>query len=160
MSDNENEQHDKSTHESNHDNEPENEVNRNNEGEESQNPNNNENLPPPEEKSPFSYFEEIGNEIKDDSIFEEGKYKYSICILMKDDLIGGSQSLYYTLKGIEQNLKDLKEKLKINSEHIVIFIFVNCLYNEYLFKFNDLDKLNNLILNIVRNNLEFNNKNN
>ena len=116
MSDNENEHNEKSEqHESNHDNEEENEAKRNNEenpenNEDDEEKKNNENPSPSEEKIPFFYFEDNEGEIKDDKIIEEdkGKYKYSICILMKNDLAGSSQNLYYTLKGIEQNLKVLK----------------------------------------------------
>ena len=168
MSDNENEQHEKSEqHESNHDNEEENEAKRNNEenpenNKDDEEKKNNENPSPSEEKIPFFYFEDNEGEIKDDKIIEEdkGKYKYSICILMKNDLAGSSQNLYYTLKGIEQNLKVLKEKLGINSEHIVIFIFVNCLYNEYLFKFDDLNKLREMQSNNINNSTNNNITNN
>ena len=165
MSNNDNEEQEKPEQNSNYNNEEEKKVDRNEEDEVDQNPENNENPEeikeneegenpsPPEEKNPFYYFEEINNEIKDDSIFEgdKGKYKYSICILMKNDLMESSQSLYYTLKGVEQNLKNLKEKIKINSEQIIIFIFVNCLYGEYLFKYDDLNKLEEMKENNINN---------
>ena len=85
---------------------------------------------------------------------------------MKDDNYLSSQCLYNTLKGIEQNLNDLKEGkiIKISSQQIIIFIFVNCLYNEYLFKYNDLEKLekmqanNNNISKSSNNNIKNNNK--
>ena len=100
---------------------------------------------------PFSYFEEINNtnDILDDTIFDHmvGMFKYSICILIKDDSIFSSQLLFNTLKGIELNLKELNEKVGIKSEQISIFIFVNRIFEEYFFKDDDKEKLENDIEN-------------
>ena len=98
---------------------------------------------------PFWYFEEMKKEIQDDSIFNDIKEncKYSICVLLKKDDLEQSQELYSTLKGIEQNLKLLKEKIEIESKQIYIFIFVKELYNEYLFNENDVAKLEENIQN-------------
>lgn len=98
-----------------------------------------------EKKTPFWYFEDNISEkdIQDDSIFKDvqGNYKYSICILVNKDDLKTSQALYNTLKGIEQNLKTLKEKIDIQSEQICVFIFVSEIYDEYLFNENDVAKL-------------------
>ena len=95
-------------------------------------------------REPFDYFEEINNEIiLDEDYFtnEKGKYKYSICILMKDDENMSSQLLYKTLTGIRLNLPSLEEKLDIKSESISIFIFINRIFNENIFNENDMNTL-------------------
>ncbi len=92
----------------------------------------------------FNYFEDTNDEIiENDKHFEghEGKYKYSICILMKDDEMKSSEILYKTLTGIRLNLKSLEEKLDIKSESICIFIFINRLYKENIFNEKDMNKL-------------------
>ena len=104
-----------------------------------------------EKKTPFWYFEDNISEkdIQDDSIFKDvqGNYKYSICILVNKDDLKTSQALYNTLKGIEQNLKTLKEKIDIQSEQICVFIFISEIYDEYLFNENDVAKLEENIQN-------------
>ena len=96
-----------------------------------------------ESKIPFPYFEDYQNEIQDDSIFGdvEGKYKYSICILLENDDYQSSQKLKGTLTMIKQNLVTLKKNLEISAEQICIFIFVNTISNESLFNENDIQKL-------------------
>ena len=118
-------------------------------GEEGQENEKNQESEKEEIKIPFLYFEDINNDIQDDSIFENmiGQFKYSICILMKDDSPNSSQLLYYTLKGIYLNLKELDEKAGIKSEQISIFIFVNNLLDEYLFKEEEKEKLEDDIEN-------------
>ena len=78
-------------------------------------------------KEPFSYLGEMDKPIEQQSIFDndKGKYKYCICLLMKDENGNNSQYLYNTLKGIEQNLQSLEEQLDIRGEQIVLFIFIN-----------------------------------
>ena len=87
------------------------------------------------EMPPFSYFVENTNGIIDQSIFEgeKGKYKYCICLLMKDDCAYNSQLLYKTLKGIEMNLNQLEEELDIKGVHIALFIFINIVKYNYFF---------------------------
>ena len=66
-----------------------------------------------EERQPFWYFGEINKEIIDQSIFEKGKYKYCICLLMKDESKNSSLLLYKTIKGISLNLNKLEEEIDI-----------------------------------------------
>ena len=55
---------------------------------------------------------------------DAGKYKYAICVLLKDDLNDSSFLLDKTLKGIINNLGDLTE-LTIKYKEIIIFVFVS-----------------------------------
>ena len=66
----------------------------------------------------------VSNNIYTDS----GKYKYAICILLKDDEESSSQPLEDTLNGIKNNFGDLSTFL-INYEEIIIFVFVNQIIN-------------------------------
>ena len=94
-------------------------------------------------KEPFWFLEKTNEEIKDDSSFEDnkGKYKYCICLLMKDDSDGSSQFLEKTLKEIEDNLQSLDDLINIKGEHIILFIFINKIYNNHFFNENDKDNL-------------------
>ena len=104
--------------------------------------------------TPFSYFEEINNDIIDDSNFEsdKGKYKYCICVLMKDDTLESSILLGKTLNGIDKNLNSLKDKIDIESAQISIFIFVNRIYEEHLFREEDINKFEE---NMDNNNFDY-----
>jgi hypothetical protein len=96
-----------------------------------------------EERQPFWYFGEINKEIIDQSIFEKGKYKYCICLLMKDESKNSSLLLYKTIKGISLNLNKLEEEIDIKGEHIALFIFINHIdiHNELFFTENDINIL-------------------
>lgn len=93
------------------------------------------------ERPPFSYFLEISDNNIEQITFEgdKGKYKYCICLLVKDDCNYNSQPLYKTLKGIEMNLKPLEEELDIKGEQIALFIFINSV--KYNYFFTDEDKV-------------------
>ena len=95
-------------------------------------------------KEPFSYLGEMDKPIEQQSIFDndKGKYKYCICLLMKDENGNNSQYLYNTLKGIEQNLQSLEEQLDIRGEQIVLFIFINNINSTdgHFFKEEDIQK--------------------
>ena len=74
--------------------------------------------------------------IKDDNNIyspDSDKYKYAICILLKDDQPSGSALLEETLIGIKMNLKGLK-KLNIESKDIMVFVFVNQIIKDHLIK--------------------------
>jgi hypothetical protein len=64
---------------------------------------------------------------------DAGKYKYIICILLKDDQRNSSILLEETLNGIKNNIGDLSS-LTIKYEEIIIFVFVNQISEEYLVK--------------------------
>ena len=69
------------------------------------------------------------NIYKDDS----GKYKYVICILLKNDEGSSSELLKNTIDGIKRNFVDL-EKLSLKIEEIYIFVFVNQVSRDNLVK--------------------------
>ena len=74
--------------------------------------------------------------IKDDNNIyspDSDKYKYAICILLKDDQTPSSGLLKETLFGIKKNLKGLKN-LNIESKEIMIFVFVNQIKGDLLIK--------------------------
>ena len=81
----------------------------------------------------------VSNNIYTDS----GKYKYAICILLKDDEESSSQPLEDTLNGIKNNFGDLSTFL-INYEEIIIFVFVNQIIN---YKFVDKDSIKEYLNN-------------
>ena len=62
---------------------------------------------------------------------DAGKYKYIICVLLKDDNPSSSILLDETLKGIKNNFGDLSS-LTIKYEEIYIFVFVNQIFGKYL----------------------------
>ena len=64
-------------------------------------------------------------------LLDAGKYKYIICILLKDDRPPSSALLDETLKGIKNNFGDLSS-LQIKYDEIIIFVFVNQITGNYL----------------------------
>ena len=76
------------------------------------------------------------------NIFEtfQGKYDYSICILLKDDLQKSSKMLETTLNSIYDNRDSLSD-LKISTSNILICIFVNEIRGYSLFNKDEFDKI-------------------
>ena len=119
----------------------ENEINNN---ENDDNKNENENLI--KSKEPFYYFEKTGGNCECFSLeninLGNEDYKYCMCILMEDDSKESSLNLYYTLTGLDNNLKSLEENLEIIPQEICLFIFVKRTQNDKLFDDSDKENLN------------------
>ena len=123
---------------SNREEEQNNNENENNE-ENNENENNEENKEEEKEvlKDPFTYLiqkNEQKYKINENLPFEEikEKCKYSICILMDNNGITGSNSLSKSLKSIANNIKNIEdenEKLKISKDDIYLFVFIKEMIN-------------------------------
>ena len=89
-------------------------------------------IPTDEDPSPFSFDLTKSTNL---NIYEEaGEYKYTICILLKNNSYNNCRLLQKTIEGIYLNLESLKT-LEIEMKDIYIFIFINQIVNyEYLIK--------------------------
>ncbi len=80
------------------------------------------------------------DEIKDIYSSFNGKFKYAICILMKDDTSFNAQLLDRTFTELINNIKSLNVLL-INPDNVFICIFFNQINNNSIFKKEDMDLL-------------------